>query len=191
VGTGAFVLWRLARRHRLLIGSTAVISLVLFIVLAPGGYGGRLTTRDDSANARLDDLKRSIFVAVHNPVFGVGIDNYVLFSNSNHATHNAYTQVAVELGFAAMIVYVLFLITSLKQLRRVASEAPSSGPKARFHYLAIGLEASLVGYMIASFFVSVAFLWYVYYLVAYAICLRRLHEMEVLTTQKSEPGTIQ
>jgi O-antigen ligase len=191
VGTGAFVLWRLARRHRFLIGSTAVISLVLFLVLAPGGYGGRLTTRDDSANARLDDLKRSIYVAAHHPVFGVGIDNYVLFSNTNHTTHNAYTQVAVELGFAAMIVYVLFLITPLKQLRKVASEAPSSGPKARFHYLAIGLEASLVGYMIASFFVSVAFLWYVYYLVAYAICLRRLHEMEVLTTQKAEPGTIQ
>jgi O-antigen ligase len=112
-------------------------------------------------------------------VFGVGIDNYVLYSNSNHATHNAYTQVAVELGFPAMLVYILFLIAPLRQLRRIIDVTQSSGSSARFHYLAIGLEASLIGYMIASFFASVAFVWYAYYLIAYAICLRRLYEMEV------------
>jgi len=42
----------------------------------------------------------------------------------------------------------------------------------------VGLEASLIGYMVSSFFASVAFLWYAYYLVAYAICLRRLHDTE-------------
>jgi O-antigen ligase len=178
VGTAAFVLWRLARRHRLLIATTVVIAVIAFIVLAPGGYGGRLTTRDDSALARFDDLKRSIYVGIHHPLLGVGMDNYVLYSNSNKATHNAYTQVGVELGFPAMLVYCLFLITPLKRLR--ASTTPSSGPEARFYYLAIGLEASLVGYMIASFFASVAFLWYAYYLIAYAICLRRIIEAEQL-----------
>jgi len=38
--------------------------------------------------------------------------------------------------------------------------------------------AALVGYMVCSFFASVAYLWYVYYLVAYAVCLRRLYESE-------------
>lgn len=173
-----FILWRLARRHRILIASIGAVAVVLFILFAPGGYGGRLTTSDDSARARFDDLKRSIYVAAHHPVFGVGIDNYVLYSNSNHATHNAYTQVAAEIGFPAMLVYILFLITPLKQLRGVANETPSSDSTARFHYMAIGLEASLVGYMVASFFASVAFLWYAYYLIAYAICLRRIYERE-------------
>jgi O-antigen ligase len=179
-GTAGFVLWRLARSHRWLIGATALLVIVGFIALAPGGYGGRLVTSDDSTLARVDDLKRSIYVAIHHPVFGVGIDNYVLYSNSNHATHNAYTQVAVELGFPAMFVYILLLITPLKQLRKIANDTPSSGRGARFHYLAIGLEASMVGYMIASFFASVAFLWYVYYLIAYAICLRRLYESQLI-----------
>ncbi|HEY6119602.1 MAG TPA: hypothetical protein VIV66_06575, partial [Pyrinomonadaceae bacterium] len=51
----------------------------------------------------------------------------------------------------------------------------TKGPKSRFHYLAIGLEASLIGYMVSSFFASVAFLWYVYYLIGYSVCLRRLY----------------
>ncbi len=183
VFTGGVLLWRLARRSRVLIGSIGAITVVLFIAFAPGGYSGRLsTTRDDSAMARYDDLKRSIFVAAHHPVFGVGMDNYVLYSNSNHATHNAYTQVAAEIGFPAMLLYLIFLITPLKELRRIASETSFKGPAVRFHYQAIGLEASLIGYMVASFFASVAFLWYAYYLIAYAICLSRIYESEQTNT---------
>jgi hypothetical protein len=37
------------------------------------------------------------------------------------------------------------------------------------------MQASLVGYMVSSFFVSVAFYLYIYYLVGYAVCLRRLY----------------
>jgi hypothetical protein len=32
--------------------------------------------------------------------------------------------------------------------------------------------------MIGSFFASVAYLWYIYYLVGYAICLRRMYQLE-------------
>ena len=32
--------------------------------------------------------------------------------------------------------------------------------------------------MVCSFFASVAYLWYVFYLVGYAVCLRRLYESE-------------
>jgi len=49
---------------------------------------------------------------------------------------------------------------------------------SRIYYLAIGLQASLVGYMVASFFAAVAYQWYVYYLVAYAIALRRIYYLE-------------
>jgi hypothetical protein len=49
---------------------------------------------------------------------------------------------------------------------------------SRFYYLAIGLQASLVGYMVASFFAAVAYQWYIYYLVAYAIALRRIYYLQ-------------
>jgi hypothetical protein len=44
------------------------------------------------------------------------------------------------------------------------------------YYLAVGLQASLIGYMVSSFFVSVAYLWYVYYLVGFAVALRRIYQ---------------
>jgi putative inorganic carbon (HCO3(-)) transporter len=172
---GGTLFWRIARRNKWMI-LLAPLILVAFVVLAPGGYGKRLaTTSDGSAVERTDDLKRSIFIAVRHPLFGVGMGNYVLYSNKEHASHNAYTQVASELGLTAFVIYVLFQIAAIKDLRRITRETAAKGPNSRYHYLAIGLEASLVGYMVSSFFASVAFLWYVYYLVGYAVCLRRLH----------------
>jgi len=178
VCVAATLAWRLARSNKFLIAAGLPIALLLFILLAPGGYGTRLAmTADESGVARREELKRSLFVAVHHPLLGIGMNNYPLFSNINRATHNAYTQVASEMGFPAMVVYILFLITPLQGLRRIGRETSATRRTSRYYYLAVGLEASLVGYMISSFFLSVAYLWYVYYLVGYAVCFRRLYEV--------------
>jgi hypothetical protein len=52
------------------------------------------------------------------------------------------------------------------------------------YYLAAGLQASLVGFMVVSFFASVAYQWYAYYLVAYAVSLQRLATTESALTLK-------
>jgi hypothetical protein len=49
---------------------------------------------------------------------------------------------------------------------------------SRFYYFAVGIQASLIGYMVASFFAAVAYQWYIYYLVAYAIALRRIYYLQ-------------
>jgi O-antigen ligase len=175
IAAGTVMMWRLARHNKALILVLPILVLA-FVLLAPGGYSSRLSlTTDDSAIARQDDLKHSLIVAARHPVFGLGMNNYILYSNHGKATHNAYTQVAAELGIPALLAYLLFLITPIKQLRRIGRETMVSKQNARFYYLAVGLEASLVGYMVSSFFASVAYLWYAYYIVGYAICLRRLY----------------
>jgi O-antigen ligase len=129
--------------------------------------------------ARTDDLKRSIYLTIRHPIFGIGMGNYVFYSNQAKATHNAYTQVAAEMGIAAGVFYILFLVFPLKRLREIEvryRELP--GKKPRIYYLAIALQTSLLGYMITSFFSSVAYLWYAYYLVGYAICIRRIYHEE-------------
>jgi hypothetical protein len=82
------------------------------------------------------------------------------------------------MGMAALICYTMFIVTPLKKLGQIARETFGERANSHFYYLAVGLQASLVGYMVCSFFASVAYLWYVYYLVAYAVCLRRLYESE-------------
>jgi O-antigen ligase len=173
-----FVLaWKLARRSRLLFTVVGVCVIGGLIALAPGAFRGRISTTDDaSAQARTDDLKRSIFLSIRHPLFGVGMGNYVFFSNRAKATHNAYTQVTAEMGLAAGVFYLLFLISPLRRLRRVEHETRElKGRKPPLYYLAVTIQASLLGFMVCSFFSSVAYLWYPYYLVAYAICVRRIY----------------
>jgi O-antigen ligase len=119
---------------------------------------------------------RSVLVALRNPLFGVGMGNFAYVSFRNQVTHNAYTQVAAEMGAAALAIYLLYIVTPLRRLRTVVRETFESRRTSRFYYLAAGLTASLVGYMVASFFASVAYYWNIYYLVGYAVCLRRLYE---------------
>ena len=77
-----------------------------------------------------------------------------------------------------MIVYIIFLVHPLRKLRMIERELFERNEPSRFYYLAIGLQGSLIAYMVASFFAAVAYQWYIYYLVAYAIALRRLYYLE-------------
>ena len=187
LATITVLLWKLVRSSRWLIPPVGAALAVLFLVFAPGGYKTRIsTTGDESSVARFDDLKRSVYVTVRHPLLGVGMDNYILFSNVNKSTHNAYTQVSSEMGVAAAVLYVLFMLAPFKGLRNIERKSYEIRPARRFFYMSIALQASLVGYMVASFFASVAYLWYIYYLVAYAVCLRRIYdsavEQEIATT---------
>ena len=184
------LIWKLARSSRWLLFLVVPALVIAFIVFAPGGYRTRLsTTGDDSSMARFDDLKRSVYVASRHPFLGVGMDNYILFSNSNKSTHNAYTQVAAELGTAAAIIYIIFMITPFKGLRRIEKQTYQSKSLRRIYHISIALQASLVGYMVASFFASVAYLWYIYYLVAYAVCLRRIYDFAMAEDKSALTGS--
>lgn len=189
----AFLGWKIGRRQRLAVILLLVLGGGAFLALAPGEYANRLSTiantdldPNGSAGARQRLLIRSIYVTLANPIFGVGIGNFHTVSIREQVSHNAYTQVSAEMGVAAMIIYVMFIVVPLKRLRQIERETASSirsnsggGTAAadcsRFYYLAIALQASLVGYMVCSFFASVADHWYIYYLVGYAVVLRRLY----------------
>lgn len=187
--TFAVLSWRLVKQNRPFVIVGAAMLLAGFLLLAPGAYRTRIaTTKDDSAAARTDELKRSIYVSIRHPLLGVGMDNYILYSNTNHATHNAYTQVSSEIGIPAAIIYVVFLVSAVRRVQRIPHPRDSIGKKKALSYLAIGIHASLIGYMVTSFFASVAYLWYVYYLAAYAISISRFWEAASSDEQPLRPS---
>lgn len=178
VGSICFLIWKLTPRGRPVVVVLGLLTILAMVSIAPSAFRSRIaTTQDESAMARFDDLKRSVFLMVRHPLLGIGMGNYSLYSNRAKATHNSYTQVGAELGIVAAICYLLFVVAPLKPLRAIERENVGIKKKPRFYYLAIALQASLIGYMIASFFASVAYLWYVYYLVAYAVCLTRIYQL--------------
>lgn len=181
----ALMAWKIGRRNRVGVVLVGGACLALLAALAPGNYLLRLLSifvpgldPVGSSDARLQILLRSIWTAIVNPLFGIGMGNFPLVSLRELVSHNAYTQVAAEMGLPALVVYMMFLLTPLKGLIRIERETYEGRKRSRYYHLAVGLQASLVGYMINSFFASVAYVWYVYYVVGYAVCLRRIYESE-------------
>ena len=175
---------KIARRNKSVAIGTLVLGVVFFLAVAPGAYAGRLATiftgsdLTGSSSQRTEIFKRSVMVALRYPLFGVGLGNFHHKSAQELGTHNAYTQVAAETGIAAMVFYIIFMVHPFRKLRMMEREMFERNDNSRFYYLAIGLQASLVGYMVASFFAAVAYQWYIYYLVAYAIGLRRIYYLQ-------------
>jgi putative inorganic carbon (HCO3(-)) transporter len=188
--SAAVLAWKLGRKRRFLVGALMVVSLLIFVAAAPGEYGARLTSMfggdvTGSASARQELFWRSVMVALRYPLTGIGLGCFYFRGAHDQVTHNAYTQVAAEMGLAALAIYVLFMVTSIRRLRRIERETLEAKDRASFYYLSVGLQAGIVGYMVCSFFASVAHLWYVYYLVAYSVALRRLYVLKY-----GEPGQV-
>lgn len=199
-----FLAMKLGRSNRLAIGLGIVVLGVGFLLFAPGNYGVRMLSifmpsldPVGSATARRAELFRSIYVAIRHPFFGIGMGNYASqMSLRGIVTHNSYTQVAAELGLAALVCYTVFIVTPLRKLAQMTRDIFATQGSSRFYYLTIGIQASLIAYIVSSFFLSVPFLWYVYYLAGYAVCLRRIYESQtgrevVVETRKERKRKLQ
>jgi putative inorganic carbon (HCO3(-)) transporter len=198
VACAGVLAWKHGRKNRFAVMTLGALVLAVFIAAAPGGYGQRITSmfggdETGSADARRDIFWRSTLVALRHPINGIGLGNFHHQGQRNQVSHNAYTQVGAEMGLGALAVYVLFMVSPLRRLREVERETfgAKERDQAAFFHLAVGMQASLVGYMVCSFFASVAHVWYVYYLVAYAVCLRRLYALrygEAGAAEKKKEG---
>jgi probable O-glycosylation ligase (exosortase A-associated) len=186
VAAMAVILWKLGRRHRLLVFVLALSLAFSLVAFMPGTMVERLSSIFDptsdvsggaSAISRRALLFRSLLVMSRHPLLGVGMGNFHSVSIHEQVSHNAYTQVGAELGIAAMLLYIMLITTAFKRMRGIERETPEAKQsRSSFYYLSVALQASLVGYMVCSFFISVAFQHYIYYLLGYAVCLHRIYE---------------
>ncbi len=184
ITVGAMLAWKLGRKSRVNVSIGAIVIGGLFILLAPGNYGLRILSifipsldAVGSSNQRRELLERSILVTLRNP-WGIGIGNFPIVGIQNLVTHNAFTQVSSELGILGLLAYLIFMISPFRKLSAIERTLFEKDERDWFYYLAIGLQASIVGYMVSSFFVSVAYNWFIYYLIAYAVAFRRIYKIE-------------
>ncbi len=194
IASSAVFMWKLGRDERAKYTFISAVVGGLFIALAPGNYGLRLLSiflpgldPVGSADARREGLITSIIVTIRNP-WGIGIGNSPSFGYRNLQTHNAYTQVSSELGLLALVAYVIFIVSPLRKLGAIEQTLYASKQRNWFYFVSIGLQASLIGYMVSSFFGSVAYNWYIYYLIAYAVAFRRIFQTENKTNDKIDSG---
>lgn len=180
----AVLAWKLGRKQRLNVTVASIVVGGIAIIAAPGNYGLRMLSIFipgldvvGSSDQRRELLERSLLVTARNP-WGIGIGNFPIVGVRNLQSHNAFTQVSAELGILGLIAYLIFMISPFRKLGAIERKLFDENRFDWFYYLAIGLQASIIGYMVSSFFASVAYNWFIYYLIAYAVAFRRIYTLE-------------
>ncbi len=192
----AVLSWKLGRKHRVNVTIGSLFVGGIFILAAPGNYGLRLLSifipgldAAGSSDQRQELLIRSLQVTARNP-WGIGMGNFPIVGIRNLQSHNAYTQVSAELGILGLIAYIIFMVSPFRKLGAIERTLFNKDDLNWFYYLAIGLQASIIGYMVSSFFASVAYNWFIYYLIAYAVAFRRIYSLENGLTEDIKPGPL-
>jgi O-antigen ligase len=187
----AVLVWKVGRQNRALTAVAFVVITMTFLIAMPVGYSSRITTIFDSSSdqtgsseERQELLERAASVAANHPIIGVGIGNYPIYSLHDRRAHNSYLEISAELGVAGLIAYLIMIFAPLRSLRRIERDsikarAAGGGERATVtYYLGAAIQASLVVYLICSCFGSIQYLWFLYYPLAYAVCLRQMHKAE-------------
>ena len=182
---GLSLMWRLRRRYPAFLALGVMAALVVVLV-APGSFWARVFTVFDSSGdaqaaqsseLRWSLLQRALEVAGFNPqrwLLGVGISNFHIVSVRELAQHNAYLQMFNEVGLPAFILYTVFLFGLIRAMGRIARAYERDRAHRHVWLLAVSLQVSLIAYAVGSFFAPVAYLWYLYYVAGFAVCLKML-----------------
>jgi len=120
-----------------------------------------------SSEARNSLMRRAIEVTMDHPIFGSGLSTFEIAAaeiskshnehQSWHGTHNAFLQVAADLGVPAFLAYVAavgFVWSSLWWVRRNSRGDPDL---ASIHQMAGAFMVVMTGFFIAAFFTSLAY----------------------------------
>lgn len=172
--------WRSRRRLRNLV----IISLlVLAPALAlPNSPIRRLLqpTRSDreSSENRIAAWKAAKRMVDAHPLAGVGLGNFKQLMptytdpgvRTDTIGHNAYLEVAAEMGIPQLLIFLGILFFSYRSLAETRRIAQHSGPELLYE-AALGLEAGLVGYAVGALTISAEYQKLFWLVLCLSMCL--------------------
>ena len=172
---------------RLRLLATAVV-VVAFLGFATDKYWDQMTTigSDTDYNmteesGRINIWRRGVGYMLGNPIFGVGPNNFQVAEGTLspfaaraqmglgvrwNAAHNSYVQAGAELGIPGLLLFLAVIASTLAALRRIGRHGNNA--------LSSALTASLLGFVVGAFFLSLAYSEMLYTLVALAIGLQKV-----------------
>jgi O-antigen ligase len=191
--SGVVLLLRMRNRGLALV--LACVAVGGFVSVTGPRYVGRMLTiadyeEDKSATGRLDSWQTGMRMMASSPLFGVGFKRYVEeYSNfgKTHAreAHNSWVQLGAECGIVALGSHIMLVLLTLAALLRVRRRLPFLPEESRRKSAALAgmYEASLIGYLVTGFFLSMEDFEFFYLLVAMAQILDRVTEERVLSRE--------
>jgi O-antigen ligase len=188
-------LWGLAySRQRVKALIAVFVGATLISMAMPPELKQRFETigKDDTSFSRLSYWEYGKEAVRNNPLTGIGFRNWTSWVIKKHpevggvigsgdrveVIHNTYLEVATELGFLGAAVYSFILVEIFVINLRSARRARLI--KDRFlTATAVGLNGSLVVYLVPSYFMSVLYYPYIWMLLAITVCLSTICKKEV------------
>lgn len=179
-------LWEFAVKggRRYLLVTAGIVALGA-VVLAGGKMRQRFGSTFDpeenqmsaygSTEMRWEMLRKGLMLTLEHPLFGIGPGNFKGTSGVWSEAHNSYLEMSSEGGLPAFILYLMILWRAFANVRATKRLVRGQVEELLF---AGALHASLAGFVVGSFFGSVAFLYFPYFLVAYTSALFGIAEAQ-------------
>jgi O-antigen ligase len=164
------------------VSATALVALML-LATASDQYWQQMSTitsdtdyNHTSESGRLQIWSRGIGYMLQNPVLGLGPGNFQTAEGTLsplaerqqfgigvrwNAPHNSLVQIGAELGIPGVALYVAVIASAFRALRRSAALTPA-------------LTAALLGFVVGSFFLSLAYSEMLYTLVALSVGVQKV-----------------
>jgi O-antigen ligase len=184
IGVGLFMLFGFSQVPRRIRVATVAAATVGLIVIGGPSYWESMATllnpkadynwSGESESGRMEVWKRGIGYMNDRPILGVGVNAFPVaegtispladrqalgFGLKWSAAHNSFVEIGSELGYPGLIGFVLLLVAGFKSLRQKSRGRPPRPGSEQYRraVLAQTLSASLVGYIVAAFFLSQAY----------------------------------
>ena len=190
--SGALVLVRQRTRSRAVLALFAVVLAIgLAIVAGVAERKGLDTGRlDESAEGRLVAWKAALSMFASKPLFGVGYEafpfQFMNFATSSvmelkpMAAHNSYVLPLAEVGLAGSIPFFALLGIASWMAVGFMDKAQTTPPGLE-RALLQGYPGNLMAVLVASFFLSQTWMWFIYILLAQAAAMGRLYDLRFST----------
>jgi len=175
----------------------AVVAMALFVFagISDRASGGAAEEGiDASAMGRLYAWEAAFGMAVHNPLSGVGLNNF--YSNYyyysphwdglNHAVHSTWFGVLAETGFLGLLVFIysIFLLarTSMRSLNLIEQNLHQVSPA--IHASAQAIFSGLLGTIVSATFLTQGFTWPIYILAALVVAIANWCDLNLPKTHE-------
>lgn len=177
------------RRRRILPIILITSAFLVIITFVPAQYWARtqkiFDLSDPAIKARLDTWKTGLDMMKDHPFTGIGLGvfqyEYILraYMSPDVKTrialfsHNAYIQIGAETGIFGLMFFIMLILFSWLDLRRVQNDYQRKGDLL-FSGLSLGLRVGLMGYLICAVFLTQAFLTMLWIILPLAVVAKQL-----------------
>ncbi len=182
--SGVFA-WRRVENKALLIflGISALGTLFVLAGVSDRASGGAHEEGiDESAMGRIYAWQAAIGMALHHPLTGVGINNFISnyfeysphWDGRNHAVHSTWFGIMAETGLLGLIVFCAMILQIMRiGITSVAYFQPHSQAQYSpvLYACAQSVQAGLAGFCVSGTFLTMGFTWPIYILLSLAIAL--------------------